>query len=87
MKKQADRKAIAVSAALTLLILLGIGGVLLRSKLTGDRSRRPMRPGRAQSSPCCCRRCCSRRTAGGFPEHLSQRVVPQQIWHCWEEGG
>ena len=31
MKKQADRKAIAVSAALTLLILLGIGGVVLLS--------------------------------------------------------
>lgn len=31
MKKQADRRAIAVSAALTLLILLGIGGVVLLS--------------------------------------------------------
>lgn len=31
MKKQADRKAIVVSAALTLLILLGIGGVVLLS--------------------------------------------------------
>ena len=31
MKKQADRRAIVTSAALTLLILLGIGGVVLLS--------------------------------------------------------
>ncbi len=29
MKKQADRQAIVISAALTLLVLLGLGGVLL----------------------------------------------------------